>query len=274
MESFVDLSYRGLSLGRRVKLTQVRPTTGYLETPAPMPVGTSIAIATDEGHAIEAIVTSIHEQVGGLEQAPGMTVTPKLAGALADWWKERVQLPEAPPAPPPAEPPPPLPVAVAPAAPVVPAEPPTRKPADTVVEGDSMLAALAAASQTVTTGGGDQGRTIAMPAMMDPDALQNDGRTMAMPAMTDPDATDATRLDAPIVPAAPILPSDSARISQPLHAVVDDGKSTMLMDAVDPAALGLDTGDSQPTETDDEPDPRKSSPNLPASVKKRRKKNR
>src|SRR6185503_15102690 len=94
MESFVDLAYRGLSLGRRVKLTQVRPSTGYLETPAPMPVGTMIAIATDDGHHLDAIVTSIHEQVGGSDKHPGMTVKPKLEGATAAWWKERVALPD------------------------------------------------------------------------------------------------------------------------------------------------------------------------------------
>ena len=41
-ESFVDLTYRGLPLGRRIKLTQVRPSSGYLELAAPMPVGTAI----------------------------------------------------------------------------------------------------------------------------------------------------------------------------------------------------------------------------------------
>ena len=40
IESFVDLTYRGLSLGRRIKLTQVRPTSGTLELVSPMPVGT------------------------------------------------------------------------------------------------------------------------------------------------------------------------------------------------------------------------------------------
>jgi len=48
-ESFVDLTYRGLSLGRRIKLTQVRPSSGYLELPSPMPVGTLVAISTDDG---------------------------------------------------------------------------------------------------------------------------------------------------------------------------------------------------------------------------------
>ena len=107
-ESFVDLSYRGLALGRGVKLTQVRATTGYLELPTPMPVGTTIGIATDVGITIEAIVTEIHEQVGGSDHVPGMLVEPKLdAGATESWWKERVQAipakPEIDKAPPPAD---------------------------------------------------------------------------------------------------------------------------------------------------------------------------
>ena len=89
-ESFVDLSYRGLALARRVKLTQVRPSTGYVEMPTPMPVGTHVAIATDDGVAIEAVVTEIHEQIGGATHTPGMLVKPALEGAGADWWKARV----------------------------------------------------------------------------------------------------------------------------------------------------------------------------------------
>ena len=93
-ESFVDLSYRGLALARRVKLTQVRPSTGYVEMPTPMPVGTHVAIATDDGVSIEAIVAEIHEQIGGATHTPGMLVKPALQGAGADWWKERVAAPD------------------------------------------------------------------------------------------------------------------------------------------------------------------------------------
>ncbi|MGE0549550.1 MAG: hypothetical protein AB7R00_20960 [Kofleriaceae bacterium] len=98
IESFVDLTYRGMSLARRVKLTQVRPTTCYLEMPTPMPVGTSIRITTDDGIELEATVMSIHEQVGGSDKPPGMTVAPKLAADASDpavvWFKARVALPE------------------------------------------------------------------------------------------------------------------------------------------------------------------------------------
>lgn len=94
-ESFVDLTYRGLSLGRRIRLSQVRPRSGYLELPAPMPVGTQIAIAADDGITFDATVTWIHEQVGGSDRPPGMTVAPALAAApAAAWWSARVALPD------------------------------------------------------------------------------------------------------------------------------------------------------------------------------------
>lgn len=95
-DCFVDLSYRGLALARRVKLTQLRPSTGYVEMPAPMPVGTTIAIATDDGVTLDAVVAEIHEQVGGSGHTPGMLVRPTLDGAAAAWWSAHAALPEAP----------------------------------------------------------------------------------------------------------------------------------------------------------------------------------
>ncbi len=91
-DSLVDLSYRGLALARRVKLVQVKPSSGYVEMPTPMPVGTRVAIATDEGVSIEAVVAEIHEQVTGASVTPGMLVRPALdnSRASADWWKARV----------------------------------------------------------------------------------------------------------------------------------------------------------------------------------------
>src|SRR6185503_9301446 len=92
-ESFVDLSYRGLALGKRIRLTQVRPSAGYLELPTPMPVGTTIGIATDDGVLIEALVSEVREQVTGSDKTPGMVVKPKLdADAARAWWKQRVSM--------------------------------------------------------------------------------------------------------------------------------------------------------------------------------------
>lgn len=94
IESFVDLSYRGLPLGRRIKLTRVRPRSGYLELPQPMPVGTQISLATDEGVAIDAVVIDVHEQVGGSPHTPGMAIAPALVDDAARWWEARVALPD------------------------------------------------------------------------------------------------------------------------------------------------------------------------------------
>lgn len=170
-DSFVDLSYRGLALARRVKLTQVKPSSGYVEMPTPMPVGTAVAIATDDGVSIDAIVAEIHEQVGGASTTPGMLVKPALEGGAADWWKARVTAP-------------------------------------------------------------------------DPEDLR----------ATDP------MLNTTIV-AVPVAIEDAADTGV-MEAIQDDGKATMMMDAVDLAALGLDpnarpsgelTAASPPIDDDSEP---------------------
>jgi hypothetical protein len=90
---FVDLGYRGLSIARNVKLAQIRPSTGYLESQAPMPVGTIVSLSAEDGAAIEAIVAEVRE-VAQSDRLPGMLVRPKLDGAAAAWWKERATLPE------------------------------------------------------------------------------------------------------------------------------------------------------------------------------------
>ena len=97
---FVDVSYRGLELGRRLKLHQVGPRTAYLEHGTPMPVGAPLRIATDEGLSIPVMVVRVHEQVAGAELPPGMRVRAEgLEGQEAAWWKgleSRDQDPEIP----------------------------------------------------------------------------------------------------------------------------------------------------------------------------------
>jgi hypothetical protein len=94
LESLIDLTYRGISLGKRIKLTGVRPTTGFIELASPMPVGTEISITADDGVAFGATVMWVHEQVAGSDRAPGMIVSPRLFGDAAGWWQARVALPE------------------------------------------------------------------------------------------------------------------------------------------------------------------------------------
>jgi hypothetical protein len=126
-EVFVDVTYRGLELGRRLKLREVGPSTAYLEHGTPMPVGAQVLLSTDEGLAIPVEVVRVHEQVAGAEMPPGMRVQAQgLEGPAAAWWqglvsREDPQIPELevepmrrakpleppPMAPPPAEPEPP-----------------------------------------------------------------------------------------------------------------------------------------------------------------------
>jgi len=89
-ERFVDLSYRGLELGRRLKLYDFRADAGYVEMPLPMPVGTRVEIATDDGMRIDAVVAAVHEQVAGSDRPPGMRLKPDLLGQAADWWGSQV----------------------------------------------------------------------------------------------------------------------------------------------------------------------------------------
>jgi hypothetical protein len=152
-EVFVDVTYRGLELGRRLKLREVGPSTAYLEHGTPMPVGAEVVLATDEGLSIPVTVGRVHEQVAGAEMPPGMRVQASgLDGAAAGWWRELIsredpQIPELEVAPmrrpKPLEPPPmaaldapaevePVAASEAPA----PADPPTEKMPPVEVEGE------------------------------------------------------------------------------------------------------------------------------------------
>jgi len=233
-ETFVDLLYRGLPLGRRIKLTQVRPRSGYLEHPTPMPVGTTIAISTDDGIVLDAVVTGVHEQIGGSENAPGMVVQPALAGEqIEGWWKTRVTLPEEPAKPVVVDPPKPK-VTVRPRTHTVPEPVPTDAP--TVPTASAPIAVEAAPQDTapdVTL------RTAALP----PEAGADHRRTKIMPA-----------LDQELLEQLARNPEEIERLTRRTgeHEVVDDGLRTTVMDAVDPAALGLDMSGSMPAATDDD----------------------
>jgi hypothetical protein len=194
-ESFVDLTYRGLVLGKRVKLSQVRPSTGYLELPTPMPVGTSIGIAAEDGTAFDATVTEAIEQVSGRDGVPGMTVRPRLDGdAVKSWWKAKVALPD-----------------------VVKVEP---APVIGIVR-SKRASNVGAVPELV-----DDGRNTAVQDAVDPAKL---GVRADTDAELDPDTQVIPTLDVPLRESNPTL-----------TPIVDDGRSTIAMDAIDLAALGLD----------------------------------
>lgn len=225
-ESFVDLSYRGLSLGRRIKLTRVEAASGYLETPAPMPVGTAIAIATDDGVTLEATVTAVHEQVGGATVAPGMQVAPKLEGEASAWWSARI---DAVPEPAPDDPT----VATAPVA-----EAPTARPERVTVRPRSHTVQTPSPEWQSDLGKAAAAVAESMAAV--PQPMQDNSATTVMPAVDpalyaddSPAPADDTRATLPQM----VIPDDT-RVSG-AYAIVDDGKRTIAMTAVDPAALGL-----------------------------------
>jgi hypothetical protein len=280
IESFVDLTYRGLALGRRIKLTQVRPTTGYLELPMPMPVGTLVAISTDEGVTLEATVTQIHEQVGGSERVPGMTVKPQLGGEAAlGWWKARVALPEtdAHDDQPPSRS---RPVTVRPRSHTVPQAVP-EKPVEQVKE--APLSTEVTSTKELSVYVAEQ--PVAPPP--EPVAVPqyeahaehrkekiDDKRTTVMEAVDQEMLAKLTQSEGEV---------ERLTRSTGEHAVIDDGLRTTVMDAVDPAALGLDVtasgsfraAQSQEMDViDDDDNGDKSSPTNktpPSGVKKRKK---
>jgi len=219
IESFVDLTYRGLSLGRRIKLTQVRPTSGTLELPSPMPVGTHVTIATDEGVTFDATVSGVREQVAGSDRAAGMVVVPVLAEEpVASWWTARVALPdEDKPKP---RPPRNRPVTVLPRAQAAPGAtlPPITEviteEIPTVVQDLDALVASAAGIEQPRPAGDPVGRPTTVMSPLEQDRLQQ--LTRGGEAEPGPPSAE--------------------------HAVVDDGQKTVLMTAIDPASLGLDPG--------------------------------
>jgi hypothetical protein len=220
-ESFVDLTYRGLSLGRRSRLTQVRPSTGYVELAAPMPVGTPIAIASDDGTGFEATVIEIHEQITGSERPPGMTVAPALGTEAAEaWWRARVTLDEDGGARPRTttaggrtRPP-----TVRPrshTAPAPPASPGRAAGAETAAIAADLDARVAAAAGVAPRSDGDRSemRTLVMPL--------HEVEALAAATGSEPD------------------PATTLQMRQVTdHDVADDGSRTTIMDSVDPAMLG------------------------------------
>ncbi|HWN69366.1 MAG TPA: hypothetical protein VNM90_17115, partial [Haliangium sp.] len=89
-EALVDLSYRGLVLGKRVRLLQVGPQSAYVAHDAPMPVGTELVLTVGENLAIPAQVARVRE--GDSKDGPaGMWLWADAAEQRARaWWDAHV----------------------------------------------------------------------------------------------------------------------------------------------------------------------------------------
>lgn len=279
IESFVDLTYRGLSLGRRVRLSQVRPSAGYLELPAPMPVGSEIAIAAEDGTAFDAVVTGVHEQVAGSDRTPGMIVAPALAAEAASaWWAARVSLPDddalRPRATGPGRSRPPT---VRPRSHTTPTPPPLQGATTeaTIDEVPTIIADLDA--RVAAAAGLAPARPDADPKLDGDRRLDGDRsamRTMVMP-LSEIEALTAASADPE---------PDPAVASADDHTVIDDGKRTVIMQPLDPVALGLAApgldagapgdGDPEPDSDDEPPDTLKDAPTAQPARGPRRRRSR
>lgn len=170
---FVDVAYRGLEVGRRLKLRDVGPRTGYVEVGTPMPVGAPLTIESDRGHSITAVVIRVHEQVAGADMPPGMRVRiDPIEGEAASWWQALVcrDDPEIPEAERVIAPPEPAPVAAADEAP---------QARDTAIMNvDEVAAAVADAEREAAAARGGNG--VSGGDASDP---RGSGRTMVMSAV-------------------------------------------------------------------------------------------
>lgn len=90
-ETYVDVSWRGLEVGRRVPLRAIGATSARLDHGAPMPVGTGLALRTDDGLEVHAVVVRVYEPVTGAAEVAGMQIAPKLDGEARAWWQARVE---------------------------------------------------------------------------------------------------------------------------------------------------------------------------------------
>ncbi len=89
-EQFVNVTCRGLEVGKSLKLLDFGPSTAFLEAAAPVPVGSPLEIITDSGLTIAAKVVRVQEQVAGAETPPGMRVAVELGSKAKGWWAEQV----------------------------------------------------------------------------------------------------------------------------------------------------------------------------------------
>jgi hypothetical protein len=210
-DTFVDVTYRGIEVGKRAKLTEVAPDAGYVEVAAPMPVGSTVVLATDDGIAITAEVRGVHEQVGGSDRPPGMKVAPTLEGAAVAWWSQRVTVAAAPPR-----------------------DRRTRE----------LTAAANAAAQAVAER--DREQSGAPPPGVRRTRHLADGEIKA--ALT---AAMAEEQRLGIVPAGDKTPVEGVPVqvgAVDSDGIVDDGKKTEIMSSVDPELIARLTGGSGVTE--------------------------
>ncbi len=84
----IDMSYRGITIGRGLPMARVGPSTAHVACKDPMPVGTELLLQIDEERGILAEVIRVVEAEA--EMPRGVWIQVDLDLDTADWWEARV----------------------------------------------------------------------------------------------------------------------------------------------------------------------------------------
>jgi hypothetical protein len=87
----IDVTWRGLEVGRQVPLHSVTDASGRIDVPLPMPVGSALALRVGDGLEIPAVVSRVHEQSSAGGETAGMIVRPTLDDGSRGWWAARAE---------------------------------------------------------------------------------------------------------------------------------------------------------------------------------------
>lgn len=90
-EQLVDVTYRGLDVGRGLRLSQVGPGSAHLACDAPLPVGTALVLAVADGIRIPARVLRVHESADALPVGMRIGVV-ALEDEARAWWDRMVTM--------------------------------------------------------------------------------------------------------------------------------------------------------------------------------------
>lgn len=93
-EQLVNITYRGFELASKQRVSGFEPASVVLDYPAPMPVGTELALVPAEGLVVPVRVVRVKEQVAGSDEPPSMLLEPLSPddAALAWWHGEAAEL--------------------------------------------------------------------------------------------------------------------------------------------------------------------------------------
>jgi len=94
-EMFVNVTYRGLVMGERLRLRPIDAASAHVEHSAPMPVGTELVVVSDGEVRTVVRVAQVHEQHEAATEPRGMRVIAQAARGAAPWWHGEDAEPEA-----------------------------------------------------------------------------------------------------------------------------------------------------------------------------------